>query len=169
VHGLEVQARGQVLLLVAGAQIAGLLGWGALAHRFKTRKRPVVASAVLAVSALCTLAAFPGLPLPAATALLSLVAIGVACVPILVAHGKESFAPHLLGRGITVLNLANMGGVFVMQMATAQVIAWLDGPAHGVVHALDAYRGMFLFIAATLAAALALYAAAPEGQHRSPH
>ena len=36
-------------------------------------------------------------------------------LPVLIAHGKSLFPPHLLGRGITLLNIGTMGGVFVVQ------------------------------------------------------
>ena len=80
----------------------------------------------------------------------------------MVAHGKELFPAHLAGRGITLLNLANMGGVFVMQLATALVIGWLDEADAGGPHPLIAYRAMFFVVAGALAIAVACYASAPE-------
>lgn len=166
IHGLGIEARGNVLFAMAAAQIAGVLGWGAIDRRFATRKRPVMVGASVTIATLTALAAAPTLPLAGITALLALVAIAGAYAPILVAHGKELFPPHLVGRGITLLNLANMGGVFVLQMATALVIGWLDAGDPGGPHPLIAYRAMFLVVAGALALAVACYASAPEGGYR---
>ncbi len=162
IHGLGVEARGLVLLAMALAQVVGVLGWGALERRFRTRKRPVFVGASLTVLTLLALAAVPALPVPGIAALLALLGIASAYNPIMVAHGKELFAPHLVGRGLTLLNIGTMGGVFVMQMATAVVIGWFDtGPA-GAPHPLIAYRAIFVAVAAALALALAYYTTAPE-------
>ena len=42
--------------------------------------------------------------------------------PVLIAHGKSLFPPHLVGRGLTVLNMGSMGGVFLVQTVSGFVI-----------------------------------------------
>lgn len=162
IHGLGVEARGQVLLGMALAQVVGVLGWGALERRFRTRKRPVIVGVALTVLTLIALAAVPVLPVAGIAALLALLGITSAYNPIMVAHGKELFAPHLVGRGITLLNIGTMGGVFLMQMATAFVIGWFDAGQPGGPYPLIAYRTTFLSLAAMLALALGYYVTAPE-------
>jgi hypothetical protein len=71
------------------------------------------------------------------------VVIGLATgyLPVLVAHGKSLFPTELVGRGITLLNLATMGGVFVSQTLSGFVIDLF--PAAGEGYALSAYRSVF--------------------------
>ena len=59
----------------------------------------------------------------------------------MIAHGKSLFPPELVGRGITLLNIATMGGVFVSQSVTGFVIDLF--PTAGEGYALDAYRSVF--------------------------
>lgn len=167
VHGLGTEDRGDMLLAMAAAQVLGVLGWGAMDRHFTSRKRPVLVGAALTVATLLALAAFPTLPLPGLAVLLALLGVASAYSPIMVAHGKELFAPHLVGRGITLLNIGTMGGVVVLQMATAFVIGWFDQAQSIGPHPLSAYRWMFVSLAASLAAALAYYATAPEGRRRT--
>ena len=61
----------------------------------------------------------------------------------MIAHGKSLFPPELVGRGITLLNIATMGGVFVSQTVTGFVIDLF--PTAGEGYALDAYRAVFAF------------------------
>lgn len=161
-HGLDVRARGHVLLGMATSQIVAVLAWGAMDRRFRTRKRPVVLGALLTSATLLVLAATATGSIWQVAALLALLGITTGYVPILVAHGKELFPQHLVGRGITLLNLANMGGVFVMQMSTALVMgAWGPKIATQPLPA-EAYRTMFVVIGVAVAAAVACYSRAPE-------
>ena len=58
--------------------------------------------------------------LPPAGLLVWFIAFGVvtAYTPVLIAHGKSLFPPHLVGRGMTILNMATMGGTFLSQTVT---------------------------------------------------
>ena len=48
--------------------------------------------------------------------------ISTAYTPVLTAHGRSLFPPELVGRGLTLLNLGTMSGVFVLQFVTGLVI-----------------------------------------------
>ena len=71
------------------------------------------------------------------------VAFGVSppILPVLIAHGKSLFPPHLVGRGMTLLNIGTMGGVFLSQTVTGFVIDLF--PAQDGAYPLDAYRAVF--------------------------
>ncbi len=60
----------------------------------------------------------------------------------LIAHGKALFPLHLVGRGLTVLNMASMGGTFLVQIISGFVIELFPTAPDGA-YALDAYRLVF--------------------------
>ena len=62
--------------------------------------------------------------------------------PVLIAHGKAMFAPHQVGRGLTVLNMGTMGGVFLVQTMSGFAIELFPTAQNGA-YALDAYRLVF--------------------------
>ena len=163
-HGLGVEARGRVLLLMAASYIVAALVWGSAGGRFRTRKWPVGCSAALSIVILLALAVTAGRSLPGMTILLALLGVTTAYMPLIVAHGKELFPARLTGRGISALNLANMGGVFVLQLGTGFVIGAFDRGA-AELPSVDAYRAMLVSLALVLALALACYSRAPETRH----
>ena len=59
----------------------------------------------------------------------------------MIAHGRSLFPAHLVGRGITVLNMGTMGGVFLAQTASGLIINLF--PAEDGVYPLAAYRVVF--------------------------
>jgi hypothetical protein len=81
--------------------------------------------------------------LPAGWLLVWFIAIGAftAYTPVMIAHGKSLFPPHLAGRGMTLLNMATMGGAFLSQTVTGFVINQF--PIENGAYALDAYRAVF--------------------------
>ncbi len=68
------------------------------------------------------------------------IAIGLftAVLSVLIAHGKSLFPPEMVGRGITLMNIGTMGGVFVSQTITGFIIDLFPPASDG--YALDAYR-----------------------------
>jgi len=85
-----------------------------------------------------------------------------AFTPVVHAHSKSLFPPELVGRGMTLLNMGSMGGVFVTQSITGLAID-LFAPTNGV-YPLASYRLVFALQAAFLVVAAALYLTA-----RDPH
>ena len=64
-----------------------------------------------------------------------LAAFGFLCAfgPVLIAHGKALFPPHLVGRALTLLNMGTMGGVFLVQIISGFVIGLFpDRPGRGL-------------------------------------
>ena len=62
--------------------------------------------------------------------------------PVLIAHGRALFSLHQVGRGLTVLNMGSMGGVFLSQAVSGFVIEWFPVAADGA-YSLSAYRAVF--------------------------
>ncbi|PZO68331.1 MAG: MFS transporter [Paracoccus denitrificans] len=74
--------------------------------------------------ALAGLAAFPGSSVATGTALLALLALSGGSFALTMAHGRAFLPPHLVGRGMTFLNMISMGGVGLMQFISRPYYAW---------------------------------------------
>jgi nitrate/nitrite transporter NarK len=70
-----------------------------------------------------------------------------------VAHGRAFFPPHLVGRGVTLLNLSGIGAVGIAQVVTGRIHA-----ATAVPPVEAPYVALFAFFALALVAGLAVYA-----------
>jgi hypothetical protein len=116
--------------------------------------------------ALLAYAAIVPMSLDAARIWLVLFGVSVAYTPIVTAHGKSLFPMQLTGRGITLMNVGTMGGVFVSQSLTGILVAWF--PAEGGAYPQEAYRAVFAATAIALLAALAFYLRASD-PHPSRH
>ena len=81
--------------------------------------------------------------------------------PVVIAHGKSLFPPELTGRGMTLLNMGSMGGVFFTQAVSGYAIE-LFGAGSGGAHPLDAYRLVFALQAAFVIAAVSVYVTARD-------
>ena len=70
--------------------------------------------------------------------------------PVLVAHGRSFLPPHLIGRGVTMLNLCAIGGVGVLQFLSGRIYATAveTGPP------LQAYVLVFTLLVGSLIATI---------------
>jgi MFS family permease len=161
VHGLGSVARGNVLLLMSLGTIASGLFFGPLESRLGHARPLVLGGATATVLILAVLALAPGLPLPAATALLALLGFCGAYTVLLIAHGRSLFADRLVGRAMTVVNFANFVGIGLVQITSGMIIGAFP-PAAGGAPPEAAYRTVFGVIAVTLVVAVLLYSRARE-------
>lgn len=166
VHGADLATRGHVLLLGAAAQMGGLLLWGAMDRYWGSYKRPVLAGGGATVLLLLAVALLP-LDLSAAVVWFVLFGLAVAFTPILTAHGKSLFPPELTGRGITLMNMGVMGGVFLSQTATG-ILMDLVGRSSLGAYPAEGYRLVFAALALWLLLSLAVYTRAID-PHPSRH
>lgn len=155
VHGLETVARGNVLLAMALALIAGNVVFAPLDRVFDSRKRVVIAGAGASVAAFAVLALLSSPALWQVTLLFALIALFNGYNVALLAHMRSIFPDRLVGRGLTTMAVGGIGGVAVMQMTTGLIVGAFVQDT-GVVSAAG-YRWMFGFLAATIAAALLVY------------
>ncbi|MFN3933116.1 MAG: MFS transporter [Parvibaculum sp.] len=164
VHGLDLSARGYVLLGITGGQVVGLLIWGYAERIFGSIKKPIMAGAIMSASILALLALFEAPALSLVTALFIVFGLNAGYTPLLLAHGRLLFPDRLAGRGITLLNLGNMAGVFVLQALTGALIGQLQrmgiSPEAG-------YRATFAALALVLVTALACYSTIPDTNSRN--
>ena len=153
VGGLDTAGIGAVTLWMAIAMTAGSFLYGPLDTLFGTRKW-VAFAGNLAV--LATLVTWIALPAPGALqATVSLVVIGLfgMTFAVVMAHATARIPDALTGRGVTLFNFFNIGGVGLAQFASGEVYSAtaLEGaPASGYDAALAVY-------AVALAVALVIY------------
>ncbi len=160
VHAMDVVARGNALVIMAVAAVAGLFCFGPLDRRFNTRKRLVILGAGANAVLLAVLAALAAPPPALAVILLALIGLFNGYSVVLITHGRAIYPDALAGRGMTVNNTVGMGGVAVFQALTGIIVGAF--PATAGIAPEAAYRTVFAFLAAALVLALAVYARAPD-------
>jgi hypothetical protein len=69
------------------------------------------------------------------------------------AHARAFMPPHLVGRGVTLMNFFSIGGTGAMQFATGAVVTANAVPGEPAA----AYSALFAFYAAILGITLAIY------------
>jgi MFS family permease len=141
---------------MAAAMSAGAMVYGPLDRLLGTRKWVVFGG--VAVTTLCfALLSWPGLPLPAAIALMGAIGGFGMSYGVLMAHGRSFVPDHLLGRGITLLNVLFIGGAGVLQPLSGALMTGLAGrpPA-------EAYATLHLIFGGLLVVGLAIYAFARD-------
>jgi MFS family permease len=151
VYGLDPVMRGHALLVMAAAMSAGAMAYGPLDRLFGTRKWVVFSGA--AVTAFCfALLALPGLSLTSAIVLMGLIGGFGMTYGVLMAHGRSFVPDHLLGRGITLLNVLFIGGAGVLQPLSGWLMTRMqDHPP------AEAYATLHLIFAGLLVAGLVIY------------
>jgi MFS family permease len=160
VHHLAPGPRGLVLLAMGGGVLIGNLCYGPADRFFDTRQRIVQVGGWTTAALFAVLALVPRLALWQATTLLTLIGACSAFMSTLHAHGRAMFPDRLVGRGMTILNMAVVLGTAIAQTVSGWIVgAFVDGTGAAPEHA---YRLMFGYLAAALALALMVYAKAPD-------
>ncbi len=155
VYGYDIEVRGNLLFVLAFVYVTATLFWGPTDRLFQSYKKPVIIGALATVALLAWLAVV-GQPEPSALiAWFVLLGLAAGFSPVLTAHNRALFPSALMGRGLTLMNLGTMGGVFVVQALTGAVVGLFDAP--GGVYPLDAYRAAFAVEALLLGSATLLY------------
>jgi MFS family permease len=142
IYGYTLEERGSLLLVPVLAQIVGSLIWGPMDRIVGGYKLPVLVGAGGSAAALAYLAVVG--TLSQAGLIAWFVVFGFLCAfgPVLIAHGRSLFPLHLVGRGLTILNIGSMGGTFLVQIISGFVIEIFPTTPDGG-YALDAYRAVF--------------------------
>ena len=161
VFGLEPVARGHALLVMAAAMSAGAMAYGPLDRLLGTRKWVVFGG--VAITALCFAAlALPGLSLSAAIVIMGLLGGFGMTYGVLMAHGRSFVPDHLLGRGITLLNVLFIGGAGVLQPLSGALMKHMAEAPPAQAHAT-----LHLIFAGLLVASLIVYAFAKDNPPRA--
>jgi hypothetical protein len=77
-----------------------------------------------------------------------------ASYPILVAHGRSFFPEHLVGRGVTLINLFCIGGVGVMQNLSGR---FYNAKITETMSPILSYNSVILLFCVTMLLGLAIY------------
>lgn len=141
VFGMDTAALGNASLIMAVAMIAGTFVYGPLDRWLGTRKWVIAPGAFISALACLGLGLLPAESAAYAVALFAGVGFFGACFPLLIAHGRSFFPSHLVGRGVTLMNLFGIGGVGIMQFATGRLFGAFGGETAGAA----AYQGIFVF------------------------
>jgi nitrate/nitrite transporter NarK len=138
VFGLGLNDIGTATLVMGTAMIVGTFAYGPLDRRLGTRKWLIFGGNLGTCVALAALVAFIDTSPWLSVALIALTGFLGASFPVIIAHGRAFFPPHLVGRGVTLMNLFGIGGVGLMQLAS--------GPIHqSAVGGAPAYPYAVLF------------------------
>jgi MFS family permease len=155
VYGYDLDQRGNILFVMAVTHLISSALWGPSDRLFKSYKVPTATAAFTTVCLLLWLAAVGKPSEPMLIAWFVVFGIFASCTAVITAHGRALLPPQFVGRGLTVLNLSTMGGVFIVQAATGGVVGLFDAP--GGIYPVDAYRAAFACIATVLAVCTLIY------------
>lgn len=154
VFGLTTNQIGQATLIMGLAMIAGTLCYGPLDRILGTRKWVVFWGNALCAASILTLALVADRSAALAIGLMAVTGFFGASFPIIIAHARGFFPPHLTGRGVTLMNLFGIGGVSLMQFTSGRVHSSLADTGSAVAP----YTAIFAFFGLSLALGLAIYA-----------
>lgn len=151
------QLIGNAALLMGVAMVLGSFVYGPLATRIGTKKAGAYGAAGTALC-LLFLTIAPADSLAASIIALTLLGFIGANYAILMAHGRAFMPAHLVGRGITFLNMVSLGGVAALQFGSRPVY-------HALMQSrpvAEVYSSLFMLFLLPLVAGLALFLFSPE-------
>ena len=152
VFGADAAAIGVATLVMGAAMVAGNFAYGPLDRVLGTRKWLIFGGNLGVLCCLAGLWAMPAAGGGVTLALLAALGFFGASFPMVMAHGRAFVPPHLVGRGVTLLNLFGIGAAGLAQWATGRIHGALGG---GTAEA--PYQGIFLFFGVMLAVGMAVY------------
>ncbi|WP_274628941.1 MFS transporter [Arvimicrobium flavum] len=160
VYGADALLIGNVTFVMALAMVAGSFVYGPLDTIFRSRKWVAMAGCCVLLCALAYLAIHPAPELAGVTALLVVIGVSGGAYGLLMAHARAFFPPHLIGRGVTLMNFFSIGGAGAMQFATGMVVTRNIAPGDPTA----GYQALFAFYAAMLGLALFAYLLARDAK-----
>lgn len=153
VYGLDTGEIGLAALVMGIAMVAGTFVYGPLDRMFGSRKWVIFGGNALAVLALGALIAVDGAAVWIPVVVLALVGFLGGSFPVIIAHGRAFVPPHLVGRGVTLLNFFGIGGVGIMQFVSGRIHADLSMGADPAAP----YLAIFGFFALALLLGCVIY------------
>ena len=155
---------GQVTLIMGLAMVAGNFAYGPLDRLLGSRKWLIFGGNAIALACLLGLYTRPDAPGPLPIGLLAGVGFFGASFPMVMAHGRAFLPPHLVGRGVTLINLFGIGAAGIMQILTGRLHHALT-PSATAIHSAPPstpYAALFGFYAALLTIGLLVYLASKD-------
>ncbi len=155
VFGADAAAIGAATLVMGMAMVLGSFAYGPLERWLGTRKWLILGGNAGVLCCLIGLALWPAVGGWVTLALLAGIGFMGSSYAMVIAHGRAFVPPHLVGRGVTLLNLFGIGAVGIAQVVTGRIHA---GLVAGGGAAAVPYQGLFVFFAVMLAVGLVVYA-----------
>ena len=155
IHDLQGVLRGNVLFVINISMLAAVIGYGFVERRLHSRKRAIVGGSVASAAILLILAFWPGIGTWPAIALLVAFAVTSGHIMLNHAHARAVLPDHLVGRGLTLQNVAVFFGVATMQSVTGLIIGKFTEVGEAAPDI--AYRSVFGFLAVMIVVSLLLY------------
>jgi predicted MFS family arabinose efflux permease len=152
VHGADQVGIGRISLWIGLAMVAGNFAYGPMDRWLGTRKWVIFGGNFVTLACLVGLWWFAAAPPVVATVLMVAAGFFGASFPMVIAHGRAFFPPHMMGRGVTLLNLFGIAPIGVAQILTGRIHA-----ATAPVPPAAPYEAVFLFFAVSTAVGLAVY------------
>jgi predicted MFS family arabinose efflux permease len=162
VHGLGANERGLALAAMGIAMPIGLLLVGPLERRFFRRSAMISAGAALSAAMLLALALWPAPPLAAALGLLIGLVLFSSYPVLLVTEARMLFPDHLVGRGASTVNMAQVLGSSLLPLLVGLVIGFF--PMAEAARPEAAYRAGFAVLAGSLLLGLAGWLLLPRAK-----
>lgn len=159
VHGLDGIAAGHATLGMATTMIVGAFVYGGLQKRAGRSKALVAWGTVATGLGFGVLALVGERSMLGAVALFALVGATGFTYAILMAHAREFFPAHLVGRGMTFINFLFIAGAGLIQWGSGWFVAAQRAAGQG---AAVAFANMHWSFAALLLLSTAIYLATPE-------
>jgi MFS family permease len=153
IHGADAALIGKVTLAMGVAMVLGNFAYGPADRLLGSHKRVALLGNAVLCGALGWLAISPDAGLAPATLLLAAVGFFGASFPVLMAHGRAFLPPHLVGRGVTLLNLFSISGAGIGLFLSRPVFAAASAAGDPVA----AYRVLFLFLLVPVVVGLGFY------------
>ncbi|MCE8508620.1 MFS transporter [Ruegeria pomeroyi] len=152
VFGLETSQIGQATLIMGAAMIAGTFAYGPLDRVLGSRKWVVFGGNLGGALALGLLVLWIDLGVWSSVALMAAIGFLGASFPVIMAHGRAFIPAHLVGRGVTLLNLFGIGGVGLMQFVTGRL-----HESYAAAGPAAPYTAIVTFFAVSMAVGLVIY------------
>jgi predicted MFS family arabinose efflux permease len=162
VHGLNANERGLALAAMGLAMPIGLLLVGPLERRFFSRTSMISAGAALSAAMLLALALWPAPPLAAALGFLVGLMLFSSYPVLLVTEARMLFPDHLVGRGASTVNMAQVLGSSLLPLLVGLVIGFF--PMEEAAWPEAAYRAGFAVVAGSLLLGLAGWLLLPRAK-----
>ncbi|MGV8986182.1 MAG: MFS transporter [Cypionkella sp.] len=153
VFGADAARIGTVTLIMGLAMVAGNFAYGPMDRLIGSRKWVVLGGNSALIVCLLVLWRFAGHAGWLPVAMFAGVGFFGSTYPMVMAHGRAFLPHHLVGRGVTLLNLFGIGAAGIMQLVTGHLHAALPGPPPETP-----YAALFLFYAGLVGCGLAVYA-----------
>jgi MFS family permease len=155
VFGADAAVIGMATLVMGVAMVLGSVAYGPLERWLGKRKWLILGGNAGVLCCLIALSLWPAAGGWVTLGLLAGIGFMGASYAMVIAHGRAFVPPHLVGRGVTLLNLFGIGATGLAQVATGRIHA---GLAAGGGAATVPYQGLFAFFAVVLVAGLVVYA-----------